>query len=70
MYSKLNGEQNLRKFVESIYIFLTTPELEKYAEMKQSSSSDNCVCYYNVKILNIFDPELQLINTKPIIKDN
>ena len=23
----------------------------------------------NVKILNFFDPELQLINTKPVIKD-
>ena len=24
---------------------------------------------YNVEIMNIFDPELQLINTKPIIKN-
>ena len=37
--------------------------------MMQSSSSNNCICYYNVKILNLFDPELQLINTKPIMKD-
>ena len=35
----------------------------------QSSSSDNCICHYNIKILNLFDPELQLINTKPIIKN-
>ena len=33
------------------------------------NSSDNCLRRYNVKILNIFDPELQLINTKPIIKN-
>ena len=24
--------------------------------------------HYNVKILNLFDPELQLTNTKPVIK--
>ena len=34
----------------------------------QSNSSDNCVIRYNVEILNIIDPELQLINTKPMIK--
>ena len=34
----------------------------------QSNSSDNCI-HYNVEILNIFNPELQLINTKPIIKN-
>ena len=26
------------------------------------------IIVYNVETLNIFDPELQLINTKPIIK--
>ena len=32
LYSKLSEEQNLRKFAESLYIFLTTPdEVEKYA---------------------------------------
>ena len=25
--------------------------------------------HYNAKILNLFDPELQLINTKPVIKN-
>ena len=50
-----------------LYIFLTTPdEVEKYVE---SNSSDNCVHHYNVEILNLFDPELKLINTKPIIKN-
>ena len=34
----------------------------------QSNSSNNCIHRYNVEILNIFDPELQLINTKPLIK--
>ena len=37
--------------------------------MMQSGSSDNCICHFNIKILNLFDPELQLINTKPIIKN-
>ena len=35
----------------------------------QSSYSDNCICHYNIKILNLFDQELQLINTKLIIKN-
>ena len=36
------------------FIFLTTPdEVEKYAKMMQSSSSDNCVHRYNVEILDI-----------------
>ena len=34
----------------------------------QSNSSDKYVHHYNIEILNLFDPELQQINTKPIIK--
>ena len=34
----------------------------------ESHSSHNCIHLYNTEILNIFDPELQLINTKPMIK--
>ena len=37
--------------------------------MVQSNSSDNCVHHYNIVIFNCFDPELQLINTKPKIKN-
>ena len=37
--------------------------------MMQSSSSDNCLCHFNIKILKLFDPELQLINIKPLIKN-
>ena len=33
----------------------------------QSKSSDKYVHYFNIEILNPFDIELQLINTKPII---
>ena len=63
--SKLNQEGNLGKFVKSIYIFLKAlDEVEKCVEMMQSSSSDNCVDHYNYDILNLFDPELQLSNTK------
>ena len=39
--------------------------MEKYAH---SNTSDNCIHRYNVEILNLFDPELQLINTKLMIK--
>ena len=35
----------------------------------QSNSSDNCIHHYSVKILNFFDPELQFINAKPMIKN-
>ena len=63
-------EQNFRKVAKSLSVFLTTPdEAEKYVEIMQSNSSDNCMRSSNVEILNIFDPKLQLINTKPIIKN-
>ena len=38
--------------------------------MMQSSSSDNCVHCYDIEILNLFDLELLVINTKPMIKNN
>ena len=57
----------LKILTQSLFIFLTTPdEVEKYVE---SNYSDNCVHHYNVEILNLFDPTLQLINTKPVIKN-
>ena len=34
-----------------------------------SNSSDNCVLRYDFEILHIFDPELQLINTKLMIRN-
>ena len=34
----------------------------------QSNSSENYIQHYNVEILNLFDPDFQLINTKPAIK--
>ena len=37
--------------------------------MMQSSSSDNWIHHYNIMILNLFDPDLQLINTKSRIKN-
>ena len=53
-----------------LYNFVAiTDKAKKYAAMMRSSSSDNCMWHYNVKILNLFDPELQMINTKPIMKD-
>ena len=58
----------LEKIAKLLYIFLTTPyEVERYV---QSNFSDNCIQHYKVEILNLFDPELQLINTKPVIKAN
>ena len=66
----LSEKQNLRKTAELLYIFLTIPnQVEKYAEIMQSNSYCNCVHCYNIEILNLFDPELQLINTKPMVKN-
>ena len=66
-FKTIREEQNLRKVSKLLYIFLTTPyEVEKHV---QSNYSDNCVHHYNVEILNIFDPEFQRINTKPVIKN-
>ena len=63
----IKEKRNIRKVAKLLYIFLTTAdEVEQYV---QSNSSDYCVHYYNVEILNLFDPELQLIDTKPVIKN-
>ena len=60
----------LRKLFESLYIFLTiSDQVEKYFTIiMQSNSSDSCIYYYNVQILNFFGPEVQMI-TKPMIKN-
>ena len=66
-FKSTREEQNLREIAKLLYMFLTTSDdVEKYV---QSDSSDNCIHHYNLEILKIFDPELQLINTKPMIKD-
>ena len=63
-FKSIKKEQNLRKIAKSLYNFPVRPDvLEKYV---QSNSSDNCVHHYNVEISNLFDPELQLIDTKPV----
>ena len=38
----------------------------KYVTMMQSSSSNNSLNHYNIKSLNLFDPESQLFNTKTL----
>ena len=66
-YFKSREEQNFEKVAKSLYNFLTTPdEVEKYV---RSNSFDNCIHLYNVEILSLFDPELQLTNTKPMIEN-
>ena len=45
--------------------------IEKTPEAKiatQSSFSDDCLRVYNIKNLDLFDPEWKLINTKPAVK--
>lgn len=78
-YFKLSIETSLRKITESYYSFLAMPDkvetqvelIEKTSEVKilmQSRSSDNCAHVYNIRILNLFDTEFQLISTKLTIK--
>ena len=63
-FKTIRKEQNLKKVAESLFFFLTPPdEVEKYV---QSNSSDNRC---KVEILNLLDPELQLINTKQMTKN-
>ena len=52
----------LVKLLNIFYIFLKT------LNEVQSNFSDSCINHYNVESLNLFDPELQLINTKPVFK--
>ena len=59
----IKKEENLRKVAKSLSVFLTIPD------EVQSSSFDNCVHDYNVEILNLIDMEVQLINTKPVIRE-
>ena len=67
-FKSARKEQNLRKVAKSLlYLPNNTDEVEKYV---QSSYSNNCIHRYNVEILNIFDLELQLINSKQTIKKN
>ena len=69
LYSKFYEEQTIRKVAGLLYIFLITPDkIGKYAKMMQSKFSDNCVHHYNIEILNLFNPEIYLIYTKPMIK--
>ena len=66
-FNSIRAEQNPRKTAKLLYIVLTTPdEVEKYV---QSNSFDNCIHLYNVEILKIFDLDLQMIKTKPMIKN-
>ena len=58
----IKEERNLRKVAKSFYLFLVTPD------EVQSNFSDNYIRQYDVKILNLFNPELQLTNAKLVIK--
>ena len=62
LYSKISKKQNLIKVTKSLDISLKTPDRVR------SISSDNCIHLYNVEILNLFDPELQLKNAESAIK--
>ena len=65
-FVSIREEQNLRKVAKSLYISLAKPdEVKKYAK---PNPSDNCLHHSNVEIINLFDPDLQLINNKPVIK--
>ena len=65
-FKSIREKQILTNIAKLLYIFLTTPdEVENYV---QSNSSENCIHDCNVEILNLFYSELQLNNTKLVIK--
>ena len=47
--------------------FIATPD--KVEQYVQSNAPDDFTHHYNIEIFNLFDPELQLTNTKPMIKN-
>ena len=61
-FSAFISQKNLSKVAKLLYIFLTM------SDEKESNYSDDFVHYY-VQILKLFDPKLQLISTKPVIKN-
>ena len=69
-YLKILTDKELKDFFKKVtkllYIFLTN--LDEVENHMQLNSCDNSIHHYNVEILNIFDPELKLINTKSMIK--
>ena len=63
-FSESRGEEKiLRKVAQWLSFILGTPN------EVQSKSCGNCINHCNVKILNLFDAELQVIKTKPVIKN-
>ena len=64
LHSKLKEEHSFRKVAKLLYMFLKTPDkVANHAKTMQSHSPDNCVRHYSIEILNLFDPDFQLINT-------
>ena len=60
----IRREKNLRKAAKPLNIFLAT------ADKVESNFSGNSAHHCNVEILNLFYPELQMNNTKPVIENN
>ena len=70
MYSKVCKKRYVRKIAKLLDIFLAAPDVvEKYAKIIQLNSPDNCAYRYNIAILKLFEPKLQLIITEPIFKN-
>ena len=69
-YLKILTDEKVIDFVAINFseCFKSIREEQNLRKASKLNSSDNCIHHYNVKILNLFDPELQLINTKPVIK--
>ena len=58
MHSKLNEEQNLSEVAESLYLLLTAPDqVDKFAKIMQSDSSNKYVHCCDIENLNLFVPE-------------
>ena len=57
----------MENLAKPLHDFLTTSD--EVGGYVQSNFYDNCMHHYNVEILNLFNLELQLFNTKSLIKN-
>ena len=64
----INFDEFFKYTKETLYSKLGK-KIPEEKTMMQSISSGNCVYVYNTRIVNLFDPELHLINTKSLIKN-
>ena len=65
-YLEILTDEEVKDFV-AINFSESIKEEQNLRKVAKLLYSFYCIHHYNIKILNLFGPELQLINTKPAI---